>query len=126
MNRTMMIVCCASLMAASAAAQRRVRGAEKPTLDVTIALKAGADAYQFKGQARCTHAPVAAIYNVVSEQWTVQQADDQRSLTLTLWKPKDGAPAMFSLSLSSGNRSRSVNTVKGNGAPGPAGSGSIT
>jgi hypothetical protein len=56
----------------------------------------------------------------------VNQADDQRSLTLTLWKPKDGAPAMFSLSMSSGSRSRSVNTVKGNGAPAPVGSGSVT
>ena len=130
MNRTIAVIggslLVVTALSAVSAAQRRVPGAEKPTVEVTIALKAGADAYQFKGQASCTHAPVASIYNVVAEQWMIQQADDARSMTLTLWKPKNGSGEMFSLSVSSGSRSRSVNTVKASGAPAPAGSGSVT
>jgi hypothetical protein len=130
MNRTMTIVCCASVIIVSAvAAQRRVpggSGAEKRTVGVTITLKAGNDAYQFNGQARCTHAPMAAIYGVVSEQWTVQQSEGSRSSQLTLWRPKNGSGEMFSLSVSAGTRQQRVNTVKAPGAPPPDGTGKIT
>jgi hypothetical protein len=125
MHRMITVICCGSLLVASVAAQRRVPG-EKPTVGVIIALNAGTDTYQFKGQARCTHAPKAAIYGVLSERWMVQHSDDSRSATLTLWKPKNGSGEMFSLSISSGSRSRRVTTVKASGAPAPVGSGQVT
>jgi hypothetical protein len=131
MTRTLPAVCCAVVMLASAAAaQRRVPpaspGAQKPTVDVTIALKSGSDMYQFTGQGTCTYAPIAAIYNVVSEQWNVQQSDGSRSVQLTLWKPKNGSGEMFSLSVSAGGRSHTVNTVKATGAAASEGSGKVT
>ncbi len=124
--RTISVVCAGSLVLASAAvAQRRIPGDKKPTVAVVIALKAGAEAYQFNGQATCTHAPVASIYQVVSEQWMVQQSDGARSLQLTFWKPKNGSPEMFSLSLSAGRGTHTVDTVNV-GAAKPQGSGTAT
>jgi hypothetical protein len=98
----MLWVCGAMLLLATVVgAQRRVP-LVRPTVAVTIALKAGGDSYQFTGQARCTHAPMAAIYGVVSEQWSVQQSEGSRSLHLTVWKPKNGSGEMFNVSVSSG------------------------
>jgi len=121
-------VCCgvAVVTAVLGAQQRRPAGAQKPTVGVTIALK-GATSYDFSGQGSCTHAPVGSIYNVVAEQWTVEQADGSRSVHLTLWRPKNGSGDMFTLSVSSGGgRPQSVNTVKAPGAPPAEGSGKVT
>ncbi len=114
------------IVASSVVAQRRAPGAQKPTVGVTIALKAGADAYAFTGQANCTHAPMASIYGVVAEQWTVEQSEGQRSVHLTLWKPKSGSGEMFSLGVSTGGSSHAVNTVKAEGASPTKGSGTTT
>lgn len=127
MKRTIAVLCSAVVAAAApAAAQRRAPGAQKPTTGVAIALKTAGDAYQFAGQARCTHAPVASIYDIASEQWSVEQSEGNRSLHLTVWKPKSGSGQMFTLSLSSGSGSVNVNTVKAPGASAPAGSGTVT
>ena len=57
-------------------AQRRVPSARaETTVPVTIALKAGAEQVNFTGKATCTHAPVASIYGLRAERWTVDQAD---------------------------------------------------
>jgi hypothetical protein len=45
--------------------------------------------------------------------WSVQQSQQGRSLSFTFWKPKDGAADMVSLSVSTGDRSHEVNTVRG-------------
>lgn len=124
---TISLTCAALLMlASSASAQRRAPGAQKPTVAVTIALKAGGNAYSFTGQASCTHAPMASIYSVISEQWSVQQSEGSQSIQLTLWKPKSGSGEMFSMSVSAGGRSHVVNTVKAPGAPAAQGSGTAT
>lgn len=124
-------VCCGMLMVATVIdAQRRAAPSASPqrsTVPVTIALKAGAETYQFTGQATCTHAPTASIYGLLSEQWNVDQSEGSRSLHLTLWKPKNGSGDMFNLSISSGaGRPQSVNTVKAAGAPATEGSGRVT
>jgi hypothetical protein len=126
--KPVLTVVCGFVMAAAVltAAQRRAPGTQKPTTAVTIALKTGADAYQFAGQASCTHAPVASIYDVPAEQWSVEQSDGTRSLHLTLWKPKDGSRQMFSLSVSAAGRSLSVNTVTVKGASASSGSGNVS
>jgi hypothetical protein len=110
-----------------AAEQRRVTGADarKTTVGVTASLKAAGESYDLSGPARCTHAPMAAIYGIVSEQWTVEQSEGTRSLNLTLWKPKNGSGEMFTFSVSPGRRAHSVNTVKAGNAPAPSGSGTV-
>jgi hypothetical protein len=110
----------------AAAAQRRVPEArvDNKTVPVTIALKAGADTYAYSGKASCTHAPVASIYGLRAEQWSVEQSDGAREAMLTVWHPSSG-PDMFSLTLSSAGKRQSVNTVKVGAAGSLQGSGTI-
>jgi hypothetical protein len=67
---------------------------------------------------------MASIYGVVSELWSVQQSGEGRSLTLSLWKPKDGSGDMVNLSVSTGGTSHQINTVRGGGPT--SGSGKVT
>ena len=93
-------------------AQRRVPGQRADTtVPVTIALKAGAESYNFTGKATCSHAPVASIYNLRAERWTVDQSEGPRSLTLAVWHPATGSD-LVSLNLSSGGKRHSVSTIK--------------
>src|SRR4051794_10210664 len=118
--RTLTWVCCGMLALATAArAQRIPTGAAPTSVGVTIAIKAGSANYQFAGQAKCTHAPMAAIYGIVSEQWNVEHSDGSRSLHLTLWRPKNGSGDMLTLSVATGGRPQTVTTVHGNSAPPP-------
>ena len=105
-------------------AQRRVPGQTQPTQGIQVALKVGGATYQSSEAGKCTHAPVASIYKTVAEMWSVQQNAGERSLALTLWKPKDGSGDMVTLSVTSGNLSNQVNTVRGGGAT--TGSGKVT
>jgi hypothetical protein len=96
---------------ATSAEQRRAPASADKTVSVSIALKVGAQSYDFTGKATCTYAPVAGIYNLRAEQWSVQQASDGGSLSLTHWHPASGAD-MFNLSVTSGNTQSAVSTVK--------------
>jgi hypothetical protein len=108
------------------AAQRRVPDqTQDGKVPVTIAIRSGADAYDFTGKATCTHAPVASIYDVRAEQWRVDQSEGGKSLALTLWRPGSGAD-MFTLSLSPGAKRHSVDTVKVGAKGTPQGSGTVT
>jgi hypothetical protein len=60
----------------------------------------------------------------MAEMWMVQQSADGRSLSLTLWKPKDGSGDMVTLSVTNGNLSQQINTVRGGAAT--TGSGKVT
>ena len=55
--------------------------------------------------------------------WSVQQSTDGRSLTLTLWKPKDGSADMVTLAVTAGNSSQQITTVRGGST---SGSGKVT
>ena len=105
-------------------AQRRVAGQTEPTQRIEAALKVGGEAYTSSEPGKCTHAPTASIYQVVSELWSVQQSSDGRSLALSFWRPKDGSADMVTLSVTSGNTSHQINTVRGAGAS--SGSGKVT
>ena len=94
-------------------AQRRAPGQTQPTQSIQVALKVGGATYQSSEAGKCTHAPVASIFKTVAEMWSVQQNAGERSLALTLWKPKDGSGDMVTLSVTSGNLSNQVNTVRG-------------
>ncbi len=107
-------------------AQRRMPPAMPAEVDVAITLQVAGQRYHFKGKAACQHAPVASIYNVMAKMWTVQQSDGQRSITLTLWRPKSKSGDMFSLSVGTGAKSYLVNTVRLSGASAVQGSGKVT
>ena len=94
-------------------AQRRLPGQATVNQAMQVALKVGSATYQSSQPGKCTHAPVASIYKTVAEMWSVQQNGEGHSLALTLWRPKDGSGDMVTLSVSSGNLSNQVNTVRG-------------
>jgi hypothetical protein len=125
--RSACVICAIALTGfiADAAAQRRAgASADAVQQAVNVSLKVGGQAYQSTGSGKCTHAPVASIYQTVAELWSVQQSADGRSLTMSFWKPKDGSDDMVTLSVSSGGTAHQVNTVRGGGAT--SGSGKVT
>jgi hypothetical protein len=87
-----------------------------------VSLKIGDQRYESSTPGKCTHAPVASIYQAMSELWSAQQSDGGRSLNLSFWRPKDGSADMVSLAVTSGRSSHRVSTVRG--AP-LAGSGKV-
>jgi hypothetical protein len=87
-----------------------------------VSLKVGSEVYDTKGQGSCTHAPIAAIYGVRAQMWSVRHEGGGRSVQLTFWKPSDASASMFSLSVS-GTKSTSVSTVRGGQV---TGSGTVT
>ena len=105
-------------------AQRRVAGQAQSKQGIQVSLKVGGQTYQSSEPGKCTHAPTASIYQLVSELWSVQQSVGGRSLALSLWRPKDGSGDMVTLSVSTGDSSHQVNTVRGGGAS--SGSGKVT
>ncbi len=77
-----------------------------------VSLMAGGQRYESAAAGQCTHAPTASIYGVVSELWTAQQSDNGKSMSFSLWQPKDGSRPMVSLTVTSGKTHR-VSTVRG-------------
>ena len=96
-------------------AQRRAPGDPPAKQGIQASVKVGNQTYQSKAPGKCTHAPVASIYKVVSQMWSVEQSSDGRSLRLTVWRPKDGSGDMVNLSIDSGTSSHEVSTVRGGG-----------
>ncbi len=104
-----------AMMTASVAAGQRRSVPAMPAdtkVDVAITLQIAGQPYRFEGKAECRHAPVASIYNVVAQMWSVQQSNGQRSIALTLWRPRSTSGDMFSLNVAAGGKSYLVNTVK--------------
>ena len=102
------------------AGQRRARGQEDKQA-IQVSLTVGSDTYQSNVPGKCTYAPTASIYQVVSELWSVQQSGSGRSLSMSYWKPKDGSGEMVTLSVNNGGTSHDVNTVRGGEATSGAG-----
>jgi hypothetical protein len=119
-----MTVVALSGLVADINAQRRAPGQAEAKQAIQVALNVGGATYQSGAAGKCTHAPVASIFKTMAEMWTVQQNAEGRSLSLTLWKPKDGSGDMVTLAVTNGNVSQQVNTVRGGGAT--AGSGKVT
>lgn len=114
--------------AAPSGEQRRPAGSpsQQATVPAQISLKAGAQSYDFSGQAKCQHAPQASIYGAAAELWKVEHSGDGRNLTLTVWRPRSGGESMMNLSVSAGGQSYSVNTVKVGQQGSPSGSGTVS
>ena len=129
--RTIGVALCGALVLASvAAAQGPTRRAPGTPTDnkvgVTIALQAGAESYQFNGQATCTREPKGYIYGVPAQQWRVEQSEGARSVGLTFWRPASGSGDMFMLHLSSAGKTYATDTVKTKAGGALQGSGEVT
>jgi hypothetical protein len=98
----------------AAGQQRRAPAApEEWKAPMQVSLKIGGQRYESSTPGKCTHAPVASIYQAVSELWSAEQSEVGRSLNLSFWRPKDGSADMVSLSITSGRSSHRVSTVRG-------------
>jgi hypothetical protein len=102
---------------ADAAVQRQ--GAEMKTVPVTLNLTIGSETLQGSGPGRCTHAPVASIYDVRAQMWTAAFESKGRPVQLTFWRPTDKSAEMFGLQAPRVN----ISTVRGGK---PSGSGTAT
>jgi hypothetical protein len=125
-NRIVLSFAVALMMTSPASAQRRTPPAGRAEVGVVIKLQVAGQRYQFEGNAVCRHAPIASIYGVRAEMWGVQQSDGQRSITLTLWRPKSTSGEMFSLTVATGAKSYLVNTVTLSRESAVRGSGKVT
>jgi hypothetical protein len=101
------------LIEVDAAGQIRRQAPADAKIPVQVSLKIGADAFESSGAGRCTYAPKASIYNVVSELRTVVLSADGHSTNLTWWHPLDGSADMVNLSVTSSSGAHNVSTVKG-------------
>lgn len=110
----------------SAAQVRRAPATPADTkVAVAIALRVDGQPYQFDGNASCEHESMASIYGVAAEMWIVQQSEGQRSIALTMWRPKNAQGNWLSLGVSGGGKSYTVSTVTAPGAT-VQGSGKVT
>jgi hypothetical protein len=77
-----------------------------------ISAKVGRKSYESAGQGSCRHTPTAAIYGVPAALWMVALSGSGeapvKSMNLTLWKPKNGSPQQFSLSLEAGSSAHRI------------------
>ena len=121
-------VCAAFVIPSIGAVQDRSAPSAPAELkvDVSIALKVAGQPYNFIGKARCTHAPLASIYDVNAQQWMVQHMEGPKSLILTFWRPAAGSGDMFTLHCTIGGKSYLVTTVKTNDGGTIQGSGKVT
>ena len=107
-------------------AQRRVPGQRgEATVPITVNLMADRQVYNFSGLAKCTHAPVASIYGLRAERWSVDRSGDGGlNATLSLWRPATGSD-LVSLYLTIGQTRYTINTIKVGDKGNVEGSGTI-
>ncbi len=101
------------LMAVQADGQIRRQPPAEAKIPIQVSLKIGGEAFASSGPGKCTYAPKASIYNVVSELRSVALSAGGHSTNLTWWHPIDGAADMVNLSVTSDSGSHNVSTVKG-------------
>jgi hypothetical protein len=110
-----------SLLSAAQTADAQVRRQqpEPKTVPVTLDLKVGSEALQGSGPGRCTHAPMASIYDVRAQLWTASYEANGNPVQHTFWRPTDKSADMFGLQAPRVN----ISTVRGGT---PSGSGTVT
>jgi hypothetical protein len=132
MLRSSVVTVLGLLPAVASAASAQRLAPERSTspaeaISVSIAAKAGGKNYEVSGQGTCEHAPDASIRGTSASLWLVQFAGSGKGgvkqLTLTLWRPKDGASDQLSLSLETKKGTHRIET----GGPGESsGEGTVT
>jgi hypothetical protein len=120
--RIAMAAAVSGFIAVEAIGQIRRQAPAEVKIPIQVSLKIGGQAFESSAAGKCTHAPKASIYNVVSELRSVDLSADGRSTNLTWWHPLDGSADMVNLSVTGGSASHNVSTVKGGQ---PMGSGTV-
>jgi hypothetical protein len=102
------------------------------TVPMTIVVKVAGASHRVSGLGECASSADASIYDVPATLWhaTYEGSGEPRNLNLTVWRPKAGGGDMVGLSLTVGETTHQITTVKGGqlageGMPGvrPAGRG---
>ena len=93
---------------------------------VAITLQVAGQPFRFQGKAKCEYVPVASIENMVAEKWTASLIEPNRSMGLTLWRPKNRSGDMFSLNVLLPPEGYIIDTVRRGGKGSVAGSGKVT
>jgi hypothetical protein len=125
-NKIILVFAMALATTAAVSAQDGSGSALPDEVGVAITLQVAGQPYHFEGKAVCHHAPVASIYNVMSEMWNLRQIDSRRAIALTLWHPQNAPNDMFSLSVQIGNKAYIVDTVKSGKGRAGVGSGKLS
>jgi hypothetical protein len=125
-NIMVLSVAVALIMTSAAPAQRRTVPASPGEVGAAVTLQVAGQPYHFEGSTLCQYAPVASIYNLVGARWSVRQSDGQRSIRLTLWRPRSGSGDMFSLTVANHGKNYLVNTVTLSRESAVRGSGKVT
>ncbi len=120
-------------LAALASAQVTVRrptvarGDDEEKTKVTFSLTVGKQRFDETAQAKCTHAPMASIYNTLAKMWSVEYpTGGKKSLHLTVWQPMRGDTTPQITFYSGGDgQSQEIATVKAGGGA-TKGSGTVT
>ncbi len=108
------VALCAALAAAAVGAGRQVR-AQGASADnktgVSIALRTDDGPYEFKGPAICFHMASTTVNGVSGQNWQVAHREAERSVILSVVRPANGGPDMFSLHISAGSKKYVTDTV---------------
>jgi len=105
------------------------RGDDEDKTKVTFSVTVGTQRFDETTQAKCTHAPMASIYNVLSKMWKVEYPSERnKSLILTVWQPMRGdTTPQINFYVGGEGKSQQITTVKaGGGATKGTGSVAIT
>jgi hypothetical protein len=97
-------------IAVEVAGQNRRQAPAEVKIPIQVSLKIGGQAFESSAAGKCTHAPNASIYNVVSELRSVDLSGDGLSTNLSWWHPLDGSPDMVNLSVTTGSGAHTVST----------------
>jgi len=103
------------------------RGDDEDKTKVTFSLTVGKQRFDETTQAKCTHAPMASIYNTLAKMWSVEYpTGSKKSLHLTVWQPVRGdtTPQITFYAYDNG-KNQEISTVKAGGGA-TKGSGTIT
>ena len=86
------------------------------TVPIKVKVVMGRVNYSEEGTGECASSTESSIYDVPATQWHATYGgggSNIQHLNLTVWRPRDGAPAMVGLSLQSGEITHQISTVKG-------------
>ena len=127
---TVMAITLTATLSENGAAQRRrpeVAPGQPEQPSMTIEAKAGGRSYRVSGSGECKHASEASIRGVPAALWMIRYAENGdealKQLSLTLWRPKDGAKDQLSLLLETKSGSHRIETGS---SEKNAGAGSVT
>lgn len=103
------------------------RGDDEEKTKVTFSVTVGNQKFDETTQAKCTHAPMASIYNTLAKMWSVEfPSERNQSLHLTVWQPMRGdTTPQITFYAGGAGKSQQITTVKAGGGA-TKGTGTVT